>query len=105
MARSAIPVIVSERSHPFAYDDLDPFRRKLRPILYRRAERVVVLTEEIAALAERKWAIPRPTVIQTAIPNREPPALPTIAARAPLGNRRVSATESRGWLRCFFVVS
>src|SRR3546814_12231553 len=82
MARSAIPVIVSERSHPFAYDDLDPLRRKLRPILYRRAERVVVLTEEIAALAERKWAIPRPTVIQNALPIAVPPAVPTIAERA-----------------------
>lgn len=81
MWRSPVPVIVSERSHPFAYEDLDGLRRKLRPILYRRAERVVVLTDEIAALAERKWAISRPTVIQNAIPIAVPADVPAIDDR------------------------
>jgi GalNAc-alpha-(1->4)-GalNAc-alpha-(1->3)-diNAcBac-PP-undecaprenol alpha-1,4-N-acetyl-D-galactosaminyltransferase len=82
MARSPVPVIVSERSHPFAYDDLDPIRRRLRPILYRRAEKVVVLTDEIAALAERNWAIERPTVIQNAIPITVPDRVPSMEERA-----------------------
>src|SRR3546814_19850523 len=59
MALSAIPVIVSERSHPFAYDELDPLRRKLRPILYRRAERVVSLTEETGRAEGRKMGCQR----------------------------------------------
>src|SRR3546814_18962750 len=68
MARSAIPVLVSERSHTFAYHDLDPLRRTLRPILHPRAERHVVLTAEIDASEERKWALHTPQDIPHAPP-------------------------------------
>jgi GalNAc-alpha-(1->4)-GalNAc-alpha-(1->3)-diNAcBac-PP-undecaprenol alpha-1,4-N-acetyl-D-galactosaminyltransferase len=60
---TGVPVVVSERSHPFAYADLGRWRRRLRPRLYRRAAGVVVLSDEIAGQARRTWRLGKVDVI------------------------------------------
>lgn len=58
-----VRVVVSERSHPFAYVDLGRWRRWLRPRLYRRAAAVVVLSGEIAGRARTDWRLDNVSVI------------------------------------------
>lgn len=80
MMGTGVPVVVSERSHPFAYSDLGPVRRRLRPVVYRRAASVVVLSDEIAEQARQGWRLERVTVIPNPAPT-PPPDVPATTQR------------------------
>ena len=65
---SRIPVVLSERSQPFISREGEPraWGRFLRPMLYRRARGVVVLSEDIARQARSRWAGVRLSVVPNA---------------------------------------
>ncbi|MBL8205224.1 MAG: glycosyltransferase family 4 protein [Blastocatellia bacterium] len=73
-----IPVIVYEQTDP-SRDSLSPFWRTLRWIMYRRAQSIVVLTQQFAqsfspSLQKRLSVIPNPVVMVDTVENKHRPA-------------------------------
>lgn len=66
-----IPVVVSERTDPFALNIGFPWHH-LRPWIYRRAAKVVAQTERVAEKIKETWNLPNLEVIPNPLPNELP---------------------------------